>query len=215
VDGWDDYLADLDAFWPRAREAAPGRPAFVLAHSQGALVAIGWGLAGPRDAAGFVLSSPYLALAFRPPRTKVLAAQVAGRVVPWLPVATGLRTEDLTTDEELQRWTDEDPLYGRATTPAWFNESARAQAEATERAPEFRYPLLVLAAGADAIADARASRRFVERCGSADKAYRELPAMRHEIFNERERQLPIGEAVAWLAARAPRRGAKAVDLSRA
>jgi alpha-beta hydrolase superfamily lysophospholipase len=215
VEGWEDYLADLDGFWPRVREAAPGRPAFVLAHSQGALVAISWALAGSRDVAGFVLSSPYLALAFRPPWLKVLAGRLAGRVAPWLPVATGLRFPDLTSDEEMQRWTEADPDYGRTTTPAWFAASARAQAEALARAAEFRHPLLVLAAGADPIADAATARRFVERCGSADKTYRELPGMRHEIFNERERERAIGEAVAWLAARAPARGAKAVDLSRA
>jgi alpha-beta hydrolase superfamily lysophospholipase len=215
VDRWDEYLADVDAFWPRAREAAPGRPTFVAAHSQGALVAIGWALAARREVAGFVLSSPYLALAFQPPRLKVLAGRLAGRVLPWLPIATGLRIEDLTADEELQRWTDADPLYGRVTTPGWFVASARAQAEALERAAAFRYPLLVLAGGADRIADASAARRFVERCGSEDKAYRELPGMRHEIFNERERERAIGEALAWLAARAPARGAKAVDLPRA
>jgi alpha-beta hydrolase superfamily lysophospholipase len=214
VERFGDYLEDLDAFWPKARDASAG-PTFVVAHSQGALVAISWALAGPRDAAGFVLSSPYLALAFAPPLSKLLAARTVGRVLPWLPVKTGLRVEDLTSDEELQRWTDEDPLYGRVTTPSWFNAALAAQADAVARAGEFRHPLLVLAGGADAIADVAAARAFVAACGSADRELRELPGQRHEIFNERDRERAIASTVAWLEARAPARGANAVDAPRA
>jgi alpha-beta hydrolase superfamily lysophospholipase len=203
VESWDDYLADVDAVWPRAREAAPGRPAFVVAHSQGALVAIGWALRRRPPLAGMVLSSPYLGLAFRPPLVKLLAARVAGRVAPWLPVGTGLRVADLTSDEELQRWTDADPLYGRKTTPGWYAAAGVAQQEVLSRAAEIDWPLLVLAAGADRIADAARSRELVACARSRDRTYVELAGMRHEIWNERDRARSIGEAVAWLAARAP------------
>jgi alpha-beta hydrolase superfamily lysophospholipase len=217
VAAFREYQDDLDAFWPKVRAAAPGRPAFVVAHSQGALVALSWAIAGAsgaKDVAGFVLSSPWLGLAFEPPRLKVLAARLAGRVVPWLPVSTDLKITDLTSDEEHQRWTEADPLYGRRTTPAWFVAAGRAQAEVLARAAEFRHPLLVLAAGADAIADRATARRFVEGCGSADREYRELPGMRHEIFNEQERERALGDALGWLAARASHVGAKAIDAPR-
>jgi len=215
VRSFDEYLADLDAFWPRAREGAPGKPAFVVAHSQGALVALLWALRALRDAAGLVLSSPYLGLAFEPPRLKVLAARALARALPALPLATGLRIADLTSDEELQRFTEADPLYGgRTATPGWFVAAGAAQAEVLARAGELELPLLVLAAGADAIADARVARAFVAASGSREKEYRELPGQRHEIWNERDREKAIGEAVAWLCARAPREGAKAIDGSR-
>jgi alpha-beta hydrolase superfamily lysophospholipase len=203
VESWDDYLADVDAIWPRAREAAPRRPAFVVAHSQGALVALGWALRRRPDLAGLVLSSPYLGLAFRPPLAKVLAARLAARIAPWLPIATGLRIADLTSDEELQRWTEADPLYGRVTTPGWYAAAGRAQQEVLARAAEVDWPLLVLAAGADRIADAALARELVERARSGDKTYRELAGMNHEIWNERDRERSIGEAVAWLADRSP------------
>jgi alpha-beta hydrolase superfamily lysophospholipase len=218
VASFRDYLDDLEAFWPKVRTAAPGRPAFVLAHSQGALVALRWALAGTSTAAGevegFVLSSPWLGLAFEPPRLKIFAARLAGRVVPWLPVGTGLKVTDLTSDEEHQRWTEADPLYGRKTTPSWFVAAGAAQAEVVARAAGFRHPVLVLAAGADANADRAVARRFVEACGSPDREYRELAGMRHEIFNERGRERAIGDAVAWLSARASRVGAKAIDAPR-
>jgi urease gamma subunit len=57
----------------------------------------------------------------------------------------------------------------------------------------------VLAAGADTIADAAASRAFVEAVQSKDKRFVLYPGFRHEIFNEVERDRPISEAVAWLS----------------
>ena len=211
VSRFEEYLEDLDAFMARVRGVDGGGAPFVVGHSQGALIAIAWALAARRDVSGFVLSSPYLKLAFKPPAPKLLAAQVVGRIVPWVPISSGLRVIDLTSDPEMQRWTDGDPLYGRATTPGWFNASLRAQASAISRAGEFAYPLLVLAGGADRIAEVAASRAFVEAAGSRDKEFRIYERMQHEIFNERERDHPIGDAVAWLSERAPREGAKCVD----
>ncbi|HEY6098767.1 MAG TPA: lysophospholipase, partial [Anaeromyxobacter sp.] len=206
VDAFQDNLSDLDAFVARlSQDGVAGDELFVVAHSHGALVAALWGMTRGRHVSGFVLSSPYFRLALRPPALKVLAAKLVGRVIPWLPVDAGLDLTTLTSDEELQRWTERDPLYGRKTTPRWFEESLRAQIEALRRAGEFQAPLLVLAGGADRLADAAAARAFVDAAGSKDKRIVVYDGFRHEIFNEVRRAEPIGEAIAWLSARATRR----------
>jgi len=203
IDAFSDYLADLDAFVAKlSQDGVAGDRLFVVAHSQGALVAALWGLSGRgKHVSGFVLSSPYLRLALKPPAAKVLGAKLMGRVIPWLPVSTGLDIESLTSDPELQRWTERDPLYGRATTPRWFDESSRAQVEVMRRAGEWAAPLLVVAAGADRIADVETTRRFFEAATAGDKRLVVYEGFRHELFNEIERDRPIGEAIAWLSAR--------------
>jgi alpha-beta hydrolase superfamily lysophospholipase len=199
VDAFQDNVADLDAFVAKlSQDGVAGDRLFVLGHSHGALVAAWWGLSRGRLVSGFVLSSPWFRLARRPPLLKALAAKIAGRVVPWLPVDAGLDLADLTSDVELQRWTERDPLYGRKTTPRWFEEAGRAQRELLRRAGEFEAPLLVLAGGADRIADPEAARGFVEAAGSRDKRIVVYGGFRHEIFNEVRREEPIGEAVAWI-----------------
>ena len=201
VDRFQDYLGDVDALVARLGADRPaGGELFVLGHSMGGLVAIHWALAHPGAAAGVVLSSPYLELAFPPPKLKLLAARTLGRVLPWLPVSTGLKMTDLTSDEELQRWTERDPLYGRVTTPRWFSEAGTAQLEALRRAGELRAPLLVLAGGADAIAANAGARRLVEAAGADDKRLVMYGGFRHELFNEVRRAEPIAEVVRWLEA---------------
>lgn len=201
IDTFGDYLADLDSFVSKLQKDGVARNRLlVAAHSQGALVAALWAVGHPRVANGYVLSSPYFRLALRPPFLKLIAAKVVGRLVPWLPVSTGLDVADLTSDVEMQRWTERDPLYGRVTTPRWFDEAGRAQVEVLRRAGEFEAPLLVLAGGADRIADVNAARAFVDTARSPDKRLVVYEGFRHEIFNERERDRPTAEAVSWLAA---------------
>lgn len=205
VDSFSDYLSDFDVFHEKLKADHPDRPRFVIGHSMGALVAALWGMGREREVGGFVLSSPFFGFGTRPPLGKVVGALLVGKVIPWLPIATGLRFEQLTSDDELQAWTARDHLYGRSTTPRWFVEARRVHAEALARAAEFKGNLLVLAAGADEIANLGATRRFVDSAGSADKRLVVYDGFRHEIFNERERARPIGEAIAWLSRHAGER----------
>ncbi len=201
VERFDDYLQDLDVFLEKVRADAGGRRLFLVGHSQGGLIAALWGLDPWRAVDGVVLSSPYLRLAFEPPRLKAAAARLLGKVWPSLPVPAGLDFADLSSDPEMQRWTAEDPLYGRKTTPRWFSESTRAQEEVRRRAAEFAHPLLVLLGEADPIADPAAGRAFHGAAASPDKRLQAYPGFRHEIFNEVGRDRPLADTAAWISAR--------------
>jgi len=201
IDSFTDYLHDVDAFIAKlSQDGIAGDTLFAVAHSQGGLVESLWALRHARLLTGLVLSSPWFRLARPPAAATVLAAKLVGRIVPWLPISSGLDASQLTSDPEMQRWTDHDPLYGRKATPRWFEEAGKAQAEALRRAGELETPLLVLAAGADPIADASAERAFFDATGSKDKKFVMYEGFRHELFNEVRREQPIGEAVAWLTA---------------
>jgi alpha-beta hydrolase superfamily lysophospholipase len=202
IDAFQEYLDDLDAFVAKLRADAPDRKLFVVCHSHGALIATRWALERPRAVDGFVMSAPYFRLAFRPSPLKIVSAKMLGKVVPWLPVPTGIAIADLSRDEELQRRTEADPLYNRSATPRWFDEALRTQIEVLRRASEFAAPVLVVSPGADRVADSRAARQFFEAAASKDKEFKTYDGYRHEPFNEVGGERPIGDAVAWILARA-------------
>jgi len=204
VRSFSEYHDDLDAFLAALRATAGGRHLFLAGHSMGGLIAATWGLLPGRQADGFVLSSPWFRPAVEPPRLQVLVARLVGRVLPALPIAVGLRYEQLSSDPEMQRLTAEDPLYGKKTTPRWFEEATAAQAAFLPRMKEFRHPLLVLAGSADDIADPSAGELFADQAGSADRAFLLYQGFRHELWNEAERERPVSDAVAWLSTRAAR-----------
>jgi lysophospholipase len=146
-----------------------------------------------------VLSSPYLKMGFEPPPLKVLGARVAGLAVPWLPVATGLKMEDLSRDSAWQESTRKDPLYNQVTTPRWFTESGKAQAQALLLGPQLTQPLFLLMGSEDSIASPAASRTFFETVGSQDKRLREYAGMRHECLNELGKEEVLRDISNWIS----------------
>ncbi len=133
---------------------------------------------------------------------KVWASLLVGKAIPFLPVDAALDLAELTSDPEMQRWTAEDPLYLRKTTPRWFSESSRAQEVLRRHMGEFAYPVQVMLGDADRIADPEAGREFLAAAASRDKSLREYQGLRHEIFNEVGRSGPIADAVSWISERA-------------
>jgi alpha-beta hydrolase superfamily lysophospholipase len=202
VDAFQDYLHDLDAFVAKlSQDGIAGERLFAVGHSQGGLIAALWAIGHRGLLSGLVLSSPWFRMASPPPASKVLAARIVGKFVPWLPIAAELDATQLTSDPELQRWTDHDPLYGRKVTPRWFEEAMGAQREALRRAPELATPLLLLGGGADPVSDVGAERAFYDAV-PGEKKLVIYEGFRHELFNESRREEPIGEAVAWIAQQA-------------
>jgi lysophospholipase len=205
VDTFGDYLDDIARFVERVREAAGGRPVVLLGHSLGGLILARWLLEPSTEAglAGAIFASPYLQLALAPSPLKVAGAKLVGRIVPWLPLDNGIRSPQLTRDEEMQRAVDRDPLYQHTVTPRWFGESTAAQERVLQDAASISLPSLVLVPEADPIAAPAAGVRFFEALGSADKELRRYPGARHELFNElpETRRRAMDDVAAWIEAR--------------
>ena len=203
IDAFSDYLGDLQAFLDKVRNESRGQKLFILAHSVGSLITLRYALdhAELPEFGGAVFSGPYLKLALSPPKAKVIAAQIVGSVIPWLPVASGLTAEMLTHDVEVQKATDRDPLYNRTATPRFFNESNRVQLEVLARAPELKWPSLFLHGREDPIALVDAVKDFYERAGSADKQLIVYEGFRHEVLNETEHERVWRDIAEWIEKR--------------
>jgi alpha-beta hydrolase superfamily lysophospholipase len=198
---WADYLDDLAGFWERVRQAAGEKKTFLLAHSHGGLMAVHLlGRGGLRGMSGLVLSAPYFKLAITPPALKVVAARAVGRVLPWMPLKTELKPEDLSRDEAVQRAARQDPLYNTVVTPRWFIESTQAQARVMTLASEVKVPLFLLCGADDGVASVPTARTFFETVGAPDKVYKAYPGMRHEPLNELGKEEVYGDISNWISA---------------
>lgn len=201
VGSWDEYIADLDAFLglPEVREGeGAGLPLFLLGHSHGALVMAAAGIRGLPRVSGCIMSAPYLGMKMQVRASKRLAARVFDRTLPWLPIPSGLRDEWMSSDEEMLRDSRGDPLIFRTATPRWYSGALAAQAQVMTDAPEFRLPLLVLAAEGDPVADPRAAHDFFERAGSEDKTYRLFLDHLHELLRESGRERIFAVMLEWM-----------------
>lgn len=201
---YDDLLDDLDAWLDRLGREHPGRPVFLLGHSNGGLAAIR--LLETRPAvrlrvAGLILSNPSLRLIANAPLWKRAAGQILLRVAPWVTFDTGIDEHQLTGAADAGAAIADDPLrHQRISAPTYFGMVAHGPLAIAD-AGRLGVPTLLILGGADPIADPAAGRAFFDRLGAADRTLRVFDAMRHEPIHEVDHAEVFAAIVDWLDAR--------------
>ncbi|MBK9037141.1 MAG: alpha/beta hydrolase [Myxococcales bacterium] len=190
IGSFREYREDLDAARAAAAALAPGAPLFLVAHSNGSLIS----LAALTDAVPFacvgaVLSSPFLALRLAVPAPKIWLARAASTIYPAFSQKNDLRPTDLTSDPAKQAERVADTLCHDVASARWFTEARAAQAKVEAHAGRIAVPTLWLIGGDDPIADPVASERIARTVPGAD--VRVLAGYKHEVWNERERSVPL------------------------
>jgi alpha-beta hydrolase superfamily lysophospholipase len=206
---WDEYLDDVRLVLQRsapiwAEQGLANLPLFVLGHSHGGLILAAAGIQGilrPGDVAGCVMTAPFLVPAFPLSWPMRVFAAVTNVFAPALRVKTGLTPEHMTADPAMLSDSRADTLLLRSATPRWYKTALQTQVQVIARARDFRLPLLCMIGNHDQIASLEGARRFVETCGSADKAFTVVEGARHEILRETTREQTFQEILSWMRGR--------------
>jgi lysophospholipase len=190
IDGFRDYLDDMDAALAELHERIPDRalPRLLVAHSNGALVALR-ALADPArkpEITAAVLSSPFLRLKMAVPVPQQMLGRAASRWAPRLTQPNKIPLEHLTSDPAKQAERRSDPLCHDVASARWFTAAEEAQAYVADYASRIDVPTLWLVAHDDRLVDPAASRVVRARL-RAPSVYHGLIGMQHEVFNERDR----------------------------
>lgn len=176
----------------------PRPPLVVLAHSNGALVALRALHKLPADTiAGLILSSPFLDMPLHLRVFGTLLATLLVPVAPQLKVPNLIRAHRLTTERAIWPQYQADPLRIRYITPRFFLAMRRAIVEVASLAFPGNRALLVMAAGEEMVVDVPTLHSFHARVGSDDKTLLEYPGLRHELFNAPNWEALVGEVAAW------------------
>lgn len=210
VSGFDVYVDDLARVAGCVRARWPGCPLLVLGHSNGGLMAIRAVQRAVIEPAGLALTNPLLALHRRRRPVPDAVASLLSKVLPRLPLPSGVRPGDLTHDAALLEALARDRLVHRVGTPRWYWSMTLAGREALARAPELSLPLLVVRGDGDPLVDPRRALDFFEAAGSSDKRLLTREGELHEVLNELDRAALFVEIAVWLervAAAARARGA--------
>lgn len=202
ISTWDEYLNDLAAFlaWTGGQ---PGGPASaLLGHSMGGLVAASYLLERSHAVRLLVLSAPLFALANPVRGARLAQARAASRLTPWLSLATAIQPEMLSHDPEVVAAYATDPLVHRVANARWFTEQDAAQKRCLAHAADLEVEgLLVMYGGEDRLVDSGGAERFYQGATVADRQRLAYPGLRHEIFNEVERNRPLADLERWLGQR--------------
>ncbi|GAA0896108.1 lysophospholipase [Pseudonocardia zijingensis] len=196
-----DWLDDLDAFRRTVVARHPGLPVFLLGHSMGGQIALAYALDHQADLAGLVLSAPALANS-SVPKPVVGVLRTMGKVVPtWRPV--GIDATKISKDPAVYAAYRDDPLVHHGRPTLRLSSALVGQFEVLpDRARDLRIPVLLQQGALDSLVDPSGFRRLEAACGSPDLTVHWYEGLWHEIYNEPERDLPLGDLRQWLAAHA-------------
>lgn len=198
VERFAELLDDLAAFHAIVREEHASAPVTLLAHSMGGLVALAY-LAERRPlVSGAIVSGPALATDRAVPRSRLVLARLLRRVAPKLALAAGLDVTGLSRDAEVVRRYVEDPLVVRTMTASLGAELLAAAAATRSRAAAIAAPVLLLHGKQDPLCPVAASEEFASQLTASGSALRVYPELRHEIFNEPEREQVFADAWRWV-----------------
>jgi lysophospholipase len=206
VNRFEEYFYDISAFLDQVKQQRQqSQPLFLIGHSMGALAVSRWlevksgteelkGL----NISGVVLSSPFFALKLKVPGLKRAAAALLSGLLPRLALANELKASDLTRDEAVQKVWEADPKLVKKIPTRWFTEALKAQKEVFRDCARIQIPITIHHGEDDPVADPKSSERLFDLLTVEDKSYKRWAGLRHEIFNEIERQLVFGEIEQWL-----------------
>jgi len=198
---FSQLLADLQAFRRVVRQRTTA-PQVLLGHSFGALVALRYLESQPSDPiAAAVLVSPWLGLAFQPPRWKLMLGRVLPDLWPTLALSTGIEPEHLSRDPAVGAAYEADPLVHQVMTAGAWRELQWAQRVVSADADRIESPLLFLLAGEDRIVDAQLARAFADSL-KGEVQVRWFPEMYHEILLDPRAEEAMDDVLEFLNGRA-------------
>lgn len=183
-----------------AGEKYPNVPLILYGHSMGGNLALNYAIRNGAGIRAVVGSSPYLKLAFVPPKWKVTLANIMGSIAPGLQQPTGLATAMLSRDKDVVKAYENDPLVHDKITISYYLNIENSGVWAIEHASELKVPALVFHGTGDQITSYKATQEFAENSkGKADLKL--FDGLFHEAHNEPEKYQVLEFVEGWITAK--------------
>lgn len=193
VDDFDQYLDDVEDLLLLRRQLDV--PVVLLGHSLGGLISTTYLVSARPQPDLAVLSAP--ALSADVPMWQRVAAPIIGRIRPQLFIKSEIDASILSRDPEVQDAYVNDPLLVSGATAGLALAIFNAMETTSAALERVRIPGYVLHGDADELVPPAAS----EAIGLLSEVERRLwPSLRHECFNEPEKDEVLGEVVSWINA---------------
>ena len=174
----------------------PGIPQLIYGHSLGGGIVLDYLIRRKPSLAGAIATSPWIKLAFEPPKAKQLLASIASRIMPGMTQSSGLKTEDLSRDPKVVEAYRNDPLVHGMISGEIFGSITDAGKEIIGRASEITLPLLLVHGRSDRITSAAAT---MEVAAAAPGATLKLwDGGYHELHNDLLREDHFEFIIEWI-----------------
>ena len=201
VQGFEDYVHDVEAVMAVVQSREPGLPVFMLGHSAGGVVSCLYTLDHPGELAGLICES----FAYELPAPGFVLAVFKGlsHVAPHAHVLH-LPNETFSRDLKAVEAMNNDPLIAHETQPT---QTMAAMVRADERLkkefPLITPPLLIMHGTADKNAKPSGSQQFYDEAGSTDKTLKLYEGGFHDLLSDIDKEKVMLDVKTWIDRRLP------------
>ncbi len=150
----------LDEVLEKAKSMFPQLPHFLYGHSMGGNLVLNYALRNKTKLSGVIASSPYLRLAFQPPKWKMVFGRVMLNIWPSITLPSGLDPNGISRiSQEVERY-KADPLIHDKVSPMFSLPIIEAGEWAITNAPKLSVNTLLVHGTGDTIIDFNGTAEF-------------------------------------------------------
>lgn len=200
VEQFKDYTNPLKTYFDMVRGWQPDAPIFLVGHSMGGLIGTIYLIDHQDELAGAVISGPSVKVPDNISSTTVFLGKVFSVLMPKLGLL-GLEADGVSQDPQVVAAYVNDPLvYTGKTTARLASELLRGMQRVAAEASKITLPITIVQGGADKLVDPSGAQMLYDTVSSTDKTLKIYEDFYHEVFNEPEHSLVLGDVQKWLEA---------------
>ncbi len=201
IDSFDQFIEDTDQLVNLARNDLPALPIYMLGHSMGGLITFSYGLKYKDKLNGQILSGAAIR---KVPQVK----GIKGGLIPILNFFAPKRrvknqlSGDICTDKKVVEDYDKDKLVLKDATLNFYVQFLLKGTKFVENnIQSYNYPCLIIHGEEDKIISKDGSIYMYENILSKDKEIKIYEGLYHEILNEAEKDIVLGDIINWIEKR--------------
>ena len=180
----------------KAKNLFPDVPIFLYGHSMGGNTVINYAIRKKHDLQGIIATSPFLKLAFEPPKVKLVVGKLLQKIAPSITMGNELDANDISREKiEVDKYVN-DPLVHDKISPNFSLTFIESGKWAIENASKLETPIFLLHGTGDKIIDYKGTEEFANNSDKATlKLYKDGY---HELQNDLCKEEMLEDVVNWL-----------------
>ena len=172
----------IDILTDTSRQTFRGIPLYLYGHSLGGGFVLDYLIRKNPRISGAIVTSPWLKLAFEPPKIKLFLAALLNYILPGFVQASGLNADHISRDPEVVKMYKDDPLVHGKISVSLFNMAVNAAGFSLANAEKLNVRTLLLQGSSDKLVSPQGSIDFAAKAGKAELKLFE--GGYHELHNE-------------------------------
>lgn len=193
---YEALLAILHQVIAKGKSVSSDTPFFLYGHSMGGNLVLNYALRYNTTLSGMVATSPYLRLAFRPPKWKMVLGKLMLKILPSLTLPSGLDSNGISRIHEEVRKYESDALVHDKVSPMYSFPIMKAGEWAIEHANQLQTDVLLLHGTGDRIIDYKGTQEFHQN--SKRTTLKLFEGAYHELHHDLCREEMLSTVQNWL-----------------